>query len=86
MCAKGTFTLGLSGAGEEEEIVMRCSICMLATCASASELSALQGEGSRDRYTFHEKQNGSWTQHSSQLDIYVINNMATYRHLSFELK
>lgn len=32
-------------------MVTRCSICMLATCVSAAELSVLQ-----DRYTFHEKQ------------------------------
>lgn len=80
MCAKGAFTMGLSGAGEVEGMVTRDSICMLATCASATELSELQGVGSQDRYTFQEKQKGSWTPHSlhpPRPDSYVINNTAT---------
>lgn len=72
--------MGSGGAAGVDGMVTRYSICMLATCTSAAELCARQGVGSQDRYTFHEKQNGSWTPHSlhpPRPDIYVINNTAT---------
>jgi hypothetical protein len=78
--------MGSSGAGEVEGMVTRCSVCMLATCASAAELSALQAVSSQDRYTFHEEQNGSWTPHSlhpPRPDSSVINNIATEIRESF---
>lgn len=56
-------------------MVTRGSICMLATRASAAELSVLQGGITQDRYTFHEKQNRSWTQRPlqpSRPGIYLI--------------